>query len=167
MLAATFGLIGTLIGGLIGARASVMITKQQLANTYHQLSLASLRERIPTMQNALLQISQVQAILPTGKLSDEQMIAPQIGMFQQRASIFLAYTYYFTREEEERILDKTRKVNVVIYRIKAGRSSTNEERVECVREIEITDSHITNLIKESLRNDEYPFAQLIDAKARW
>jgi gas vesicle protein len=163
-VAALFGLIGTVVGAIVGACASIFTTKSELAVSYNQMKMSVLRERIEGLQRALSQISSVKTNVPAGKLSDEEIIAPQLQAFRERAAIFLSNAHYYTREEEDSIRDVVQRLDMVTYNVKTGRSTTGDERIGIVRDVEACDSKITTLLKERLRQENYRVSKLIDNK---
>ena len=163
-VAGLFGLIGTVVGAVVGACASIYTTRSKLAINYNQMKLDILRERIASLQNAVFRMSAIKINLPQGKVSDEEMVAPQLQAFRERAAVFLSHSHFYTREEEESVRGVITRLDAITYDVKTGRESTNEQRISTIREVEQCDAKMSIFMKEKLREETYRVSTLLDKK---
>lgn len=162
MIAALFGLGGTVLGALIGAGVSVWVTKSQLLASLKQQKLEVINTQMTRLQTVLQQISERSADVGAEDISHEKILSALTDMFIQRAGLFLGVSYLFPKDFEEKVITVLGQVNKFIYRAKTGQAINENDAKECVEDMQILDKEIFILFREKLRSLNSAFEQLTE-----
>jgi hypothetical protein len=160
LIAALYGVGGTIIGALIGAGISIRLNQQQLSASFKKQKLDLLHSQIARLQAALNQVQEPTADVNAPNLTSEQIRSKLTDMFLKRAGLFLTFSYLFPQELEDEVTSVRSMVNQFIYQAKIGNKIDENHSKQCVKKMQLLDHEILAMIRKKLRAMNSEFERL-------